>query len=366
MAADKDTELGSLIDRQIAETGPMPFGLYMQLCLTHPVHGYYHRKGPIGRGGDFVTAPEISQIFGESIGVWVALAGRELGGRFDLVELGPGRGTLMADLWRSLSRVAPEAQPGGPVLIEISDSLKAEQARALAGLSPRWHKSVADLPDAGPPLVIIANEFFDALPVRQYQKTDSGWHERVIGLDGDKRIWGLNPTPIAGTAMPAAIQSAGIDARYETRPAAEALMTHLAEKLTRRGGVLLAIDYGYAKTQTGDTIQAVAGHAFADPLARPGTADLTAHVDFEALARTATDNGLVAFSILTQGGFLAALGAAERAKVLARANPDQADAITADLSRLAAPDQMGDIFKLLCVSSAGVSPYPFETPLHGS
>ena len=365
MAADKHTELGALIDRQIAETGPMSFGLFMQLCLTHPAHGYYHRASPIGRGGDFVTAPEISQIFGEAIGVWTALAGRELGGRFDVVELGPGRGTLMADLWRSLSRVAPEAQPGGPVLVEISDSLKAEQARGLKTLSPRWLPHIADLPDAGPPLVIIANEFFDALPVRQYQKTGTGWHERVIGLAGERRVWGLNPTPIAESTLPAAIRAAENDTRYEARPAADALMSVLAEKLTRRGGVLLAIDYGYAKTQTGDTIQAVAGHQFADPLARPGEADLTAHVDFEALAGTATASGLTAFEVLTQGAFLAALGAAERAEALARANPGRADVIAADLSRLAAPDQMGDIFKVLCVSSAGVSPYPFAAPTHG-
>jgi NADH dehydrogenase [ubiquinone] 1 alpha subcomplex assembly factor 7 len=361
VAADIDTELGALIDRQIVETGPMPFGLFMQFCLTHPVHGYYHRAGPIGRGGDFITAPEVSQIFGESLGVWVAVLTQQFAGGFDLVELGPGRGTLMADLWRSLTRLAPGVQPGGPVLIEISKSLRAEQARALETLSPVWHNAIADLPDSGPPLVIIANEFFDALPVRQYQKTANVWHERVVGLVDGKRAWGLNPTPIADSAMPAGVRAAASEERFETRPAADALMAILSEKLAKRGGVLLAIDYGYAKTQTGDTIQAVSGHAFADPLAAPGTADLTAHVDFEALAAAAS--GLTVHPLMTQGAFLAALGAGERAQALARANPDRADAIATDLQRLAAPDQMGDIFKLLCVSSPGVWPYPFAEPM---
>ena len=358
MAAETDTELGALIDRQIVETGPMPFGLYMQVCLTHPVHGYYHRTGPIGRGGDFITAPEVSQIFGESIGVWIALVARQFPDGFDLVELGPGRGTLMADLWRSLARVAPDARPpGGPVLVEISQSLRAEQAQALKHLSPVWIDAVADLPDAGPPLVVIANEFFDALPVRQYQKTETGWHERVVGLVDGKRTWGLHPTPIADSALPEPVRAAALNERFETRPAADALMALLAEKLTKRGGVLLAIDYGYEKTQTGDTIQAISGHAFADPLAAPGAADLTAHVDFEALAGAAS--GLTAHPPMTQGAFLAALGAGARAEALARANPDRAYAIAADLQRLAATDQMGDIFKLLCVSSPGVWPYPF-------
>lgn len=358
VSADTDTPLGRLIDRQIAETGPMPFALYMQLCLTHPEYGYYHRPTPIGRSGDFVTAPEISQIFGETIGLWVALLAQTIpDGRFDLVELGPGRGTLMADLWRSLRRLAPETELGGPLLVEISQSLMAEQAQRLAHLSPRWLTSVADLPGDGPPLIIIANEFFDALPVRQYQKTETGWHERVIGLRDGRRAWGLNPTPIPETALPAALGKIESHARIEMRPAADALMVELCDKLARRGGVLLVIDYGYTTSQTGDTIQAIAGHTRADPLARPGEADLTAHVDFAALARSAGE--LNALPPLSQAAFLTALGVAERAAALVKTNPSRAKTIAADLARLADPDQMGETFKALCVSSRGFSPYPF-------
>lgn len=358
MAASSDTPLGALINRQISETGPLPLSVYMQLCLTHPEHGYYNRPTSIGRQGDFVTAPEVSQIFGETLGVFAALvAGQISDGRFDLVELGPGRGTLMADLWRSLARLAPAAQPGGPILVEISNSLRAAQAYTLAALHPSWLGHVEDLADAGPPLVIIANEFFDVLPIRQYQKTATGWHERVVGLTDGTRSFGLNPTPIAGTALPAAVRGAPEHARFETRPAAAALMDIVCDKLARRGGVLLALDYGYGESQAGDTFQAVAGHAFADPLAAPGTADLTAHVDFEALGASA--GNLEVFPLLTQARLLMALGAGKRADALKKANPARADAIAADLARLTDANEMGEIFKAFCVSSAGLSPYPF-------
>ena len=360
MAASSDTPLGVLIDRQITEVGPMPLSMFMQLCLTHPEHGYYHRPAPIGRQGDFITAPEVSQIFGETIGVFVALlAGQMPDGRFDLVELGPGRGTLMADLWRALNRLTPDAQPGGPILVEISNSLRAEQAKTLGALSPSWLETVADIPDAGPPLVIIANEFFDTLPIRQYQKGTNGWHERVVGLSEGKRSFGLNPTPIVETALPAALRDAPEHARFETRPAAAALMEIVCDKLARRGGVLLALDYGYGVSQPGDTFQAITGHGFTDPLAAPGTADLTAHVDFEALGACAGTLGV--FPLLTQAGFLLALGAGERAAALAKANPSHADAITTDLARLTGPEQMGELFKAFCVCSGGFNPYPFTS-----
>ncbi len=360
MAADKDTPLGRLIDRQIAVSGPLSFALYMQLCLTHTEHGYYCRDMPIGRGGDFVTAPEISQIFGETLGLWVALLGQQFSSNvFDLVELGPGRGTLMADLMRSLIRVAPDAKPNGPFLVEIGAGLKAEQARRLHAIDPVWLDAVSDLADHGPPLVIVANEFFDALPVHQYQKTENGWHERMIGLEAGNRIWGLDPTPIPDEALPEAARNAALHARFESRPSADAVMAVLAGKLERRGGALIVIDYGYKKSQTGDTIQAIAGHAYADPLARPGEADLTAHVDFEAL--TAAAKGLESWPVVGQGAFLMALGAAERATALKRANPSRAEAISADLARLTDPRQMGEVFKVLCISSRDLSPYPFSS-----
>lgn len=358
MFADTDTPLGRLIDRQIAETGPMPFSLYMQLCLTHPEHGYYHRPNPIGRTGDFITAPEVSQMFGEAIGVFVALLARQFPGPdFDLVELGPGRGTLMADLWRSLGRAAPDLRPGPPVLLEIGAALRAEQSRRLSALAPRFIEAVEQLPEHGPPLVILANEFFDALPLRQYQKTESGWHERMIGLDKGRRVWGLNPTPIPDSALPAALHGAETNARFESRTAAEAVMAVLADRLLRRHGALLVVDYGYTSRRTGDTIQAMIDHAYADPLLRPGEVDLTAHVDFEVLAGSA--GALERFQVLDQGPFLAALGIAERAQMLAAAHPSRAGAIAADLARLTDRAAMGTLFKAMCLASPGLDPYPF-------
>lgn len=360
--AEGSPTLGGLIDRQIAHSGPMSVAAYMQLCLGHPTLGYYRRAKAIGRTGDFITAPEISQMFGEMIGLWLALLAPQFPGQaFELAELGPGRGTLIADALRTLARTAPEAAITGPTLIEISDVLRAEQMRRLAGFTPSWIETVQDIDPEGPPLIMVANEFFDALPIHQYLKQNGQWHERLIGLRDGQRIWGLDPTPLPIHSLPASVRDAEDGAIWETALQAASVMDVLAERLKARGGVLLVIDYGYEKTATGDTFQAVAAHAYADPLDEPGQADLTAHIDFEALAAPARALGLEAFPLLTQRDFLCALGIESRTAALMHTHPTRADEFTQASNRLIGPDRMGHLFKCLCVGTSGLVPYPFAT-----
>ena len=341
----------------------------MQFCLTHPVHGYYHRTGPIGRGGDFHhRAGGQSDLRRISRGMGRRPLRNSFAGGFDLVELGPGRGTLMADLWRSLKRLAPGVQPGGPVLIEIS---KKPARRTGAGARKRSLRSgttpFADLPDSRSAARHHRQRVLRC-PARPPVSKDRKWLARngSLAWSTARGAWGLNPTPIADSAMPAAVRAAASEETVRDAPRRRRIDVdpfRKAGKARRRAArhrLRLCQNPGQA-----DTIQAVSGHAFADPLAAPGTADLTAHVDFEALA--AATSGLTVHPLMTQGAFLAALGAGERAQALARANPDRADAIATDLQRLAAPDQMGDIFKLLCVFKSRrfgliLSPKPTDSP----
>lgn len=352
--------LGRQIDETIQLNGPLSLSTYMRLCLTHPTLGYYRQAHPIGRSGDFITAPEISQMFGEAIGLWMAVLQKELGSAIDVLELGPGRGTLMSDALRAFSKATGGTKPGQVLLLETNPILKAEQARLLADYSPEWIEELGEIAQTGAPLVIIGNEFFDALPIRQYQKSNDQWHERVIGLVDGKRSWGLSPTPLPVESLPDFLKTAQNGAIWETAPTAEIVMTELANRIGQRRGAFLCIDYGYAKTQTGDTFQALENHCFADPLANPGQADLTAHVDFEALATAAEKAGAQASVLQTQAAFLSALGVNERCAALAKANPARAEQFAADLERLVGPTHMGTLFKVLCISSPGIVPYPFS------
>ncbi|MDB5506638.1 MAG: class SAM-dependent methyltransferase [Devosia sp.] len=352
----------SLKDRialEIRTTGPMSIATYMALCLSHPRDGYYRQGRPIGSAGDFITAPEISQMFGELIGFFFVNLWQQIGEpkSFTLLELGPGRGTLMADLLRAATKADGFADALHLQLFESSPPLRTEQATRLGDYHPYWSESL-DVA-AGDPVFVIANEFFDALPLRQYVRATDGWHERLVGHDGDTLMFGLSPIPIANDAMPVAVQSAAPGEIYETNLAAARVIQQLSTTIARQGGALLAIDYGYARTQTGDTLQAVRDHGFANVLDRPGETDLSAHVDFETLAAVATTAGLVAPPLATQGDFLMRLGIAERAKSLARANPQTADAIATALTRLTAPEAMGTLFKVLCIMSPGLQPAGF-------
>ena len=351
--------LADQIAAQIRTGGPISIATYMGLCLSHPRDGYYVKGRAIGARGDFITAPEISQMFGELIGFFVVNLWQQMGEpkSFTLLELGPGRGTLMQDALRAASRADGFANALHLQLFESNAFLREEQARRLAPYSPYWASEIDAVSDD--PLIVVANEFFDALPIRQYVRAGDGWHERLVGLRDGTLAFGLAPTPIPASAAPAAVADAAAGEVLELCPAAADIMQRLARRIALQGGGLLAIDYGYPATRTGETLQAVRAHAFADPLALPGETDLSAHVDFGVLAAAARAAGLAATPLATQADLLARLGLAERARALARANPGQAEAIARAVSRLTAPDEMGTLFKALCVHSPGLKPAGF-------
>lgn len=337
-------ELGRLIARRIALTGPISLADFMAEALGHPRLGYYRKVLPVGAAGDFTTAPEISQMFGELLGAWLAERWLAMGSppRVRLAELGPGRGTLMADALRATRGVAGFHAAIDLHLVEINDQLRALQAQALAAFTPAWQARFEDVPEG--PLLLVANEFFDALPVRQFERTARGWSERMVGLadDGSLRL-ALAPgvTPYA-----AALPEAPVGAQAEISEAGRALAAAIGARLERHGGWALIVDYG-REGALGASLQAVRSHRGADILDRPGETDLSAHVDFAAL-RTAT--GRQTFGPVGQGDFLRRLGIERRAEALkARASADQRAAIDAALARLIGPDQMGTLFRVLAV-----------------
>lgn len=353
------TTLETIIREMIAETGPISLETYMTLALSHPVHGYYRSKMPLGEKGDFTTAPEISQMFGELIGLWCVAVWRGIGGPkpFLLVEVGPGRGTLMADVLRA-ARIAPDFLAALDLnLVETSEILRQSQHAALkeSGFAARWHDAVEELP-AGP-AIMIANEFFDCMPVRHFVHRADGWHERLVGLDHEDRLcFGLAPYPDPGLSLP------GEEGQvFEAGAAAARVMTQLAARIATQGGALLAIDYGYDSPARGETLQALKRHRFADPLSDPGEADLTAHIDFCSLGRAARAAGAEVHGPVTQGEFLTRLGIYERAaKLRAHADVRQSAAIDAALDRLvgsapgrAGATHMARLFKALAVTRQG-------------
>jgi NADH dehydrogenase [ubiquinone] 1 alpha subcomplex assembly factor 7 len=352
----EDSPLAAEIRRRIAMAGPMPVSQFMELCLSHPKHGYYMGRDPIGGNGDFITAPEISQIFGELIGLWAAEVWRLMGKPADihLIELGPGRGTLMLDALRA-SRAAPEFREALAVhLVETSPALRQRQREALADFDVPifWHDSLSDI-RAGP-AIVLANEFFDALPIHQAIKQSDGWHERVVALDKEGDLtFALAAAPLHSfdQILPNQVRRAPVGAIYEWRP------DHVAGDMSRRvlqnGGAALVIDYGHSRSAAGDTLQAVRGHAYSDPLAEPGLADLTAHVDFEALASSARSAGARTHGPIEQAVFLRRIGIDIRAAVLrAVAPPGIATKIEAAVARLTDRGKtgMGALFKVMALS----------------
>ncbi len=285
----------------------------------------------------FTTAPEISQAFGECLGLWAAVTWRQMGSPADLwlVELGPGRGTLMADAWRAASEMMPEFCAAARVgLVEASPALAARQRVALDGLPATWFARAGDVPDG--PAIFLANEFLDALPIRQFIRREAGWMERFVDNGGFAEYPADHALP---EAAPGEIR--------ECNPAAEALAAHLAARLTRHGGAALLLDYGPEKSGPGDTLQALRDNRAVDPLADPGNADLTAHVDFAALARAGA--AAAVHGPLPQGLFLQRLGLMSRAAMLAQSAPQQAGMILSGAQRLVAPEAMGRLFKALCL-----------------
>jgi SAM-dependent MidA family methyltransferase len=338
----------------------------MTLALTHPVYGYYASKMPLGESGDFITAPEISQMFGELIGLWCIAVWRAMDEPRPLllVELGPGRASLMADALCA-ARIAPDFLGAIDLnLIETSEVLQRRQRGALkdSPVAASWHKNVEELPSG--PAIIVANEFFDCLPVRHFVRSKDGWHERLVGLDGDGRLcFGLAPDAELGLAAPGEPGQV-----VEVGHAAALLMTRLAARIVAHGGALLVIDYGYDTPGRGETLQAVKRHGFADPLCDPGEADLTAHVDFCGLSRAARAAGAEVHGPVPQGEWLTRLGIHERAAKLRRnGGLRQRAAIDSAVLRLAGgghgsgATDMARLFKALAVTRPGLCPAGFET-----
>jgi SAM-dependent MidA family methyltransferase len=341
---------------RIRRDGPLTVGEYMQACVGDPEYGYWRRRDTIGAAGDFVTAPEISQIFGELIGLWCAVTWQQLGSPTPvrLVELGPGRGTLMRDALRAARRAPGFIDAATLHLVEISESLRSLQQATLADslgqTAITWHRDIAEVPPG--PAIVVANEFLDALPIRQLVYAGGVWHERVVALDaGGTLIFAQGDRVDLQAGLPREPQPGAI---AELRAGEEQLIAELATR--SRPCVALFIDYGPASEAVGDTLQAVRRHEYVDPLAEPGTADLTAHVLFAGLADKARAAGLAADGPVTQAEFLGRLGIAERATRLMAANSGRAAEIEAGAQRLVAPTGMGQLFKVLAVRSRALPP----------
>jgi NADH dehydrogenase [ubiquinone] 1 alpha subcomplex assembly factor 7 len=345
------TALAKIIKAMIAEEGPMPLDRYMTLCLSHPEYGYYMTRDPLGAAGDFTTSPEISQVFGELIGVWVAQVWEQLGSprHFALVELGPGRGTLMADVLRVLTKIPSCTKAADVHFVETSPVLRAAQLDRVTNAT--WHSSVASLP--GLPTVLVANEFFDALPIRQLEKKSGRVFERCIGVEDGQLAIGLIPSanrvPFTG------------DGVFEDASIRDALATHLGDHLNQSSGAALIVDYGHMRSATGDTLQAMKAHSFCKITDHVGEADVTSHVDFESLGRGFAKGGARIAGLMTQGQFLQAMGLEARTRVLAgNAKGEKQRQIITASERLANSIQMGELFKVMAVTGGLESPpYPF-------
>ncbi|WP_372603772.1 class I SAM-dependent methyltransferase [Actibacterium sp.] len=340
------TELTQLLLRRIAKTGPISIADYMADCLLHPRHGYYATRDPFGATGDFTTAPEISQMFGEMIGLWLAQVWIDQGrpAPFTLAEIGPGRGTLMADILRVARAVPGFAEAARVHLVEASATLRTVQRRTLGDQPVTWADTVADLPQA--PLFLVANEFFDALPIRQFQRDPAGWREVLVAEKDGALSFGLSaPAPLASLAH--RLDDTRPGDLVEMCPAAAPITTEIADRIAQQGGAALFIDYG-GWHSLGDTLQALKAHQPVDPLTHCGEADLTAHVDFEALAQAA--KAVRVAPMTPQGVFLERLGITARAQALAR-NLGGA-ALESHISahrRLTHADEMGTLFQTLAL-----------------
>jgi SAM-dependent MidA family methyltransferase len=382
----------SLLDRlraQIAQDGPISVAEYFTRCLHDPRDGYYATRPALGEGGDFLTAPGVSQMFGELIGLWLLETWTRMGrpSPVRLVEMGPGDGTLISDILRA-ARLLPEFLAAADLwLVEVSPPLRALQAVRLEGAAPtpRWADRLEAVP-AGAPLLLVANEVLDCLPARQFVRTEGGWAERVVGLDEVGQLaFGLralgpppvgeaarragggnlpNPQPPPSVAQGATPPPSGEDLEpgsiIESSPAQAALGSEIGHRVARDGGAALLIDYGRDTPGPGDTLQALKAHAKVSPLSAPGQADLTVWADFPAVLAAAVEAGAAAGPILPQGAFLEALGIGARAQALAAARPDQAQILARQLDRLTGAAQMGDLFKVVCIHALDLAVPLFE------
>lgn len=345
--------------------GPMTVSNYMTEALTNPKFGYYAKQTPFGQKGDFITAPEISQMFGELIGLWFAdlWLKMERPSKVHLIELGPGRGTLMSDFLRSISVLPDLLKKIDLHFVEASAALRDQQKQKLSAYPNKktWHDSVKNALDAAAKddgfaaTFIVANEFLDALPIRQFQKTDLGWNERMVNTDesGEGLAYSLAPFPVQDVKLPSAYDNAEMHSVIETCPMGEFITYEISKYFLKHQGAALFIDYGYDQYQTGETLQAVEDHKFASVLGNPGHADLSAHVNFIKTCDIAREVGAHATGPTTQGTFLKNMGIDQRAASLLKgANEKQAADIASAHHRLTATDEMGDLFKVCALSSS--------------
>lgn len=343
----------------IKSRGAITIADYMEDALHHPHDGYYTSQAPIGAKGDFTTSPEISQIFGELIGLWLVQSWIDMGSpdAFNLVELGPGRGVLMQDVLRA-AKLRPAFLDAAHVwLVETSGRLRHEQQRRLrdAGIATDWADAFSDIPAA--PMLIVANEFFDCLPIRQFVRVDAGWRERLVGLDASGGALAFTladtpPPPGIDLPDPATVAQGAV---FEIGDAAQAVTDDIARSLALHGGRMLIVDYGHLHSGAGDTLQAVRRHAYWPVLASPGRADITAHVNFEEIARAAFTAGAAAHGPLSQGDFLQRLGLPMRLERMSFGKtPEEAADLFAGAHRISSPAQMGELFKALCISAPGL------------
>jgi NADH dehydrogenase [ubiquinone] 1 alpha subcomplex assembly factor 7 len=346
------TPLEKIIAEIVASEGPMPIDRYMGLCLGHPTHGFYMKRDPFGEQGDFITAPEISQIFGELIGVWCAAAWVAMGSpaHFNLVELGPGRGTLMADILKAAKVMPGFVRAAHIHLVETSPALRKLQREKL-GDAAKFHDTIASLPHG--PMLLIANEFFDAVPIRQFEKRDGKWFERCVGAQG----LGF---------MPAALDVAqGRDGDViEFSPQRVQIAEGIGQRLSQNAGAALVIDYGHLQTAPGDTLQAMRAHQYVSILDEPGDSDITSHVDFEALGKALAKNGAKVHPALTQRDFLLAMGHEQRVAILSsKADANTKGILARAAARLTGEAEMGTLFKVMVATSPHLAtPYPFGQP----
>jgi SAM-dependent MidA family methyltransferase len=348
------------IRKLIKSAGPMPVWRYMELCLMHPEHGYYISRDPLGREGDFITSPEVSQMFGELLGLWAASVWTAIESPplLRLIEIGPGRGTMMADALRALRVLPPLYQAVSVHLVEVNPVLRDKQRATLSSArNITWHDTIDDVPDG--PSVIFANEYFDVLPIHQAVKGEKGWHERTVEIDDNGKLsFGMVTEPMSHfeVLLPSWVRAAPPGAIFEWRPDAEIMK--IASRVRDQEGAALIIDYGHLRSDAGDTLQAISRHTFANPLENPGQADVTAHVDFQALVRASEDLGARVHGPVTQGDFLKRLGIESRAVgLMAKATHEASEDIAGALKRLVSGGRggMGDMFKVLGVSESNLT-----------
>lgn len=343
--------LADILKETIRRDGPISIDQWMSICLSDPYHGYYTTGQPFGNQGDFITAPEISQMFGELLGLWAAVVWQQIGSpsNVQLIELGPGRGTLMSDALRAargipgfMDAISLNMVETSPVLIETQ-----KQTLASSGLAPLWYASLDDVPTG--PTIIIGNEFLDALPICQWVKNSDGWYERCVDFVDDKFGFILGDA-VDAEQIPAPFRSAPDGSIFEVSPVSQDIVSSISDRLCLSGGAALLIDYGYAEAGLGDTLQAVKDHQYMDPLDSPGLQDITAHVNFTAIARTARDAGARPWGPIIQGDLLERLGISTRAtSLLASATKEQAMELASARQRLTAPDGMGRLFKTIAI-----------------